>query len=72
MEHHSSSGDSSLLGFILTLIQVVAGISVGTWDIPDNVIHVLQCGAFCGAIASGLVTVLNYFGIKWKPFKKKK
>lgn len=61
-----------IIGFVISAATFVAGMSAPSWDISPGVVHLFQCGAFSAAMITGLITTLNYFEIKWNPFKKKK
>jgi len=69
-QHNDNSG--TVFGFILTICFNLFAFISNTWDIPEKVLHCFQLLAYTGAGVSATVTVLNYFDIKWKPFKKKK
>lgn len=42
------------------------------YHIPPLFIEAFQSFAYCGTGIIGIIAALNYFGIKWNPFKKRK
>jgi hypothetical protein len=71
MEHHQD-GSNTLIGFMFTMIFNLLAIIANAWNVSETILHVLQAAAYAGAITSATITALNYFEIKWNPFKKRK
>ena len=45
--------------------------NIYTWHFPPIFMEFGQYMAWLGVAITTLIAVLNYFGIKWNPFKKK-
>ncbi len=56
--------------FLVYANVVVPGVQGSEWDVPVGLMHVSQLIAWWCTGGAFAIAVLNYFGIKWNPFKK--
>ncbi len=78
MEHNPLPGTHPFLQAFVSLCFIITSYlapqvaSVNEWHIPPIVMELFQIGAWGCAIGMFVIAALNYLGIKWNPFKKKK
>lgn len=46
--------------------------NIYSWHFPPIFIEGIEILAKTGVVLTAVIAALNYFGIKWNPFKKKK
>mgnify|MGYP003511136426 CR=1 FL=1 len=60
---------SSLFMFLSMVVPQLA--EVAPWRVPPGIMDIFQICAWSCAIGTFCIAILNYFGIKWNPFKRK-
>ena len=77
--HIEVSGANPFLAPFLSILFLVYANVVAPgvqedlqWDVPPQVMHISQLIAWWCTGGAFARAVLNYFGIKWNPFKKRK
>jgi hypothetical protein len=65
---------SMIISASFVWLSVAAPHLVGAneWRIPGGLMDCFQIAAWSGAAGTFIIAALNYFGVKWSPFKKKK
>jgi uncharacterized membrane protein YccC len=78
MQHEQIPGTHPFFQAILSAVFIIASYTAPEiaehkqWHIPPIVMECFQVGAWGCAIGMFVIAALNYLGIKWNPFKKKK
>lgn len=77
-QHEQIPGSHPFLQAIISFVFMISSYlapqvaSVNEWHVKPIIMELFQVAAWSAAIGMFVIAALNYLGIKWNPFKKKK